>query len=787
MLNIVLKNLGSLAYDYFCFLLTVGNFRMLLDCGSLEQMDEVKMTPLLKAAQMGLHCVILSHSEIQHLGALPMLIEKIGYTGPVYGTDPVLKTGSMYISSSLSEKIKEGRKSIKKSSHINQIFNKIRRIRYRQFVDVETPPPDKDMPTIDCQISAHKSEFNLGGTIWQIKINGEDIIYAPKYHINNKSLIDGPFCFSKSSIYKYSYLYNNMTFFRPTGLLASIQSFKDTDNFLVEVANITLSVLRCRGNVMIPLDSVDTLINIILYLGNYWLKNMLPYNLVLFSPHGPQLLETIKRAREFTSTQFYEKYQAIFESKEKTSPLKLLYKINEFHTLLHKPTVALVTPGCLQTGYSKKIFNDWAANPQNAIIVTHEENKNTLNYKIREVFSRDLTFKHFKVLLSMEIQFKIFIENNEYRNNLVKEKKSVKIMEKTLKSNINSFCKSISASKLFQDYNESPIIKKEFPQAKDYRLVLHPLRYCYFEKKALSSNISLRKLKYQVFENTSIAQVQTSSLVAQKYYLYSITHIDYFKMKVFNVKSNAKLHLDKTLNKINEFLSPQKFIALDIGKKSLKSLRKYLKTNLNDGDTKRIEILRNRKESYIPIESDLHYIELDHDTLGSTYKVKKSDFQLQEFRGTIVCSKDIKKLIRKEPKMSIYSSIIPDIKKDFLPFFKRNSIINTVLRSYGKNNKQIPNLTIHCKYKNEPSNFLGNASLSEIFYALMHNGIHASYLNDSLYYSECKISIDKETIIVEEKKKLSTLKRKYDNDHHIEYKKIKKVICELYRSRCKVV
>jgi len=53
---------------------------MLLDCGCLELMEEVKIASLVKAALTSLHCVIISHSEIKYLGALPVLIKKIGYT-----------------------------------------------------------------------------------------------------------------------------------------------------------------------------------------------------------------------------------------------------------------------------------------------------------------------------------------------------------------------------------------------------------------------------------------------------------------------------------------------------------------------------------------------------------------------------------------------------------------------------------------------------------------------------------------------------------------------------------
>jgi len=51
--------------------------------------------------------------------------------------------GSMYVKSNLFALFEEGRELLFEINDVNKMFNEIHRIRYQQFVDVETPPPEK--------------------------------------------------------------------------------------------------------------------------------------------------------------------------------------------------------------------------------------------------------------------------------------------------------------------------------------------------------------------------------------------------------------------------------------------------------------------------------------------------------------------------------------------------------------------------------------------------------------------------------------------------------------------
>jgi metallo-beta-lactamase family protein len=71
-----------------CHLLTVGDHKILLDCGQFQggkQMDALneEAFPFDPAE---IECVILSHAHIDHCGRLPLLVKR-GFSGNIYCTD----------------------------------------------------------------------------------------------------------------------------------------------------------------------------------------------------------------------------------------------------------------------------------------------------------------------------------------------------------------------------------------------------------------------------------------------------------------------------------------------------------------------------------------------------------------------------------------------------------------------------------------------------------------------------------------------------------------------------
>ncbi|HEX6224239.1 MAG TPA: MBL fold metallo-hydrolase [Chryseolinea sp.] len=71
------------------FLLDIGDFRLLFDCGLFQGLKELRLRnwEVCPVDPATIHAVVISHAHIDHTGYLPKLVKE-GFNGPVYCTEP---------------------------------------------------------------------------------------------------------------------------------------------------------------------------------------------------------------------------------------------------------------------------------------------------------------------------------------------------------------------------------------------------------------------------------------------------------------------------------------------------------------------------------------------------------------------------------------------------------------------------------------------------------------------------------------------------------------------------
>merc|ERR1711971_353335 len=155
--------------------------RILLDCGWNVEMKEASIAMLVETFQNGIDSIIISHPDILHIGALPLIIGELGFRGPIYSTNPVCKLGKIFLREILLIRLESGLSVPYSSELLDLAFDKISTVKYHQPKCVGNIKSKSDSRSIGCKIIGYKSGCGLGGTIWCICLNGEQIIYAPRY------------------------------------------------------------------------------------------------------------------------------------------------------------------------------------------------------------------------------------------------------------------------------------------------------------------------------------------------------------------------------------------------------------------------------------------------------------------------------------------------------------------------------------------------------------------------------------------------------------------------------
>ena len=75
--------------------MVLDDCKILLDCGWNDRFDVSLLRPLASVAK-DIDAVLISHSDTEHLGALPYAFGKLGMNCKVYTTLPVHKCSTFY-------------------------------------------------------------------------------------------------------------------------------------------------------------------------------------------------------------------------------------------------------------------------------------------------------------------------------------------------------------------------------------------------------------------------------------------------------------------------------------------------------------------------------------------------------------------------------------------------------------------------------------------------------------------------------------------------------------------
>lgn len=119
--------------------------------------------------------VLISHSDLPHLGAYAYARGHLGLQCPVYSTVPVVNMGKMCMYDIYQSKANEMEFTTFSLEDVDNAFDKITSLRYSQPFAL----PGK------CQgitITAYAAAHTVGGTIWKIKQDTNDIVYAVDYN-----------------------------------------------------------------------------------------------------------------------------------------------------------------------------------------------------------------------------------------------------------------------------------------------------------------------------------------------------------------------------------------------------------------------------------------------------------------------------------------------------------------------------------------------------------------------------------------------------------------------------
>lgn len=166
-----------------CYLLEMDGCKILLDCGWNDAMDVHLLAPLAAVAPE-VDAVLVSHPDTAHLGALPYAFGALGLSCKVYATLPVHKMGMMYLYDHYLARSADSDFETFTLDDVDTAFGAFVPVRFAQHSALAGKG-------LGITVTAYAAGHMLGGAVWKVHKEAEDVVYAVDYNHRKEKHLNG--------------------------------------------------------------------------------------------------------------------------------------------------------------------------------------------------------------------------------------------------------------------------------------------------------------------------------------------------------------------------------------------------------------------------------------------------------------------------------------------------------------------------------------------------------------------------------------------------------------------
>lgn len=374
-----------------------GIANILINCGWTDQFQEYLISNAFKVYNEA-DIVLLCHSSVQHLGALPYAYQrywkKRGHAekgdwrnrntredqnkGAIsfFGTDAVCKMGRMSIMDALKNHQYSQAFDLFEFSDVQEAFGAVQRLRF-----YETVPLQKRGSLIVLQ--PIPAGHTLGGAAWKILVDGQLLLFGVNYNLTPEWHLDG----CHLSRINYPDLFITDILDRPLGL--HNMKIPAIRRILRESRN----TLRDRGSVMLPVDIDGRLIELLIHFQIFWTSwrnNLTIYPIVFLSPTANQVIYFTTTLIDWMSFKIMNGFiESRFNPFKHLTCITVLDSLEAYRALPDIPRVVLVTPASMNFGFSRVIFPEIAMKSKNLLLFPVSPCEGTTAAYVHEMSNRN--------------------------------------------------------------------------------------------------------------------------------------------------------------------------------------------------------------------------------------------------------------------------------------------------------------------------------------------------------------------------------------------------------------
>ena len=264
-----------------CHILTVGDKRILLDCGMIQgsRKQEKRNRDAFPFDASKIHAVVLSHAHIDHSGRLPLLVKR-GFSGTIHAHNATKDLCKILLrdSASLGERDavyenkrrrRQGKELVKPlytSEDANAACNLIAGVRYKENIDVA--------PGVTARF--HDAGHIMGSCVVEVVINqgtiSKTLVFSGDLGQYDTPILRDPVSLPHADLILMESTYGN-------------RLHRDRQRTIEEIGEIMSTAAENRGNILIPAFAVGRSQEIMYTFGKHYEEwNMDRWQIFLDSP-----------------------------------------------------------------------------------------------------------------------------------------------------------------------------------------------------------------------------------------------------------------------------------------------------------------------------------------------------------------------------------------------------------------------------------------------------------------------------------------------------------------------
>lgn len=152
-----------------------------MDCGWDDNFDVSLLEPLREIIP-NIQLVLISHPDLEHLGALPYIHKHFNLTARIYCTQPICSLGRICLKDIVKTRSNYEIFDIFTDEDIDECFNSMVSCGYGVPLRFEGT---------DIIIKAYRAGRLIGSSIWEIRKEYDKIYYAMEFNPKSNNLVDG--------------------------------------------------------------------------------------------------------------------------------------------------------------------------------------------------------------------------------------------------------------------------------------------------------------------------------------------------------------------------------------------------------------------------------------------------------------------------------------------------------------------------------------------------------------------------------------------------------------------